>query len=70
MYITNFANYTEKKFSLTMDLPDWLLIIPPVMSFLAVMWIYFKVLKLAKVKDLVDTHKTELVRKGQWGIML
>lgn len=53
-----------------MDLPDWLLIIPPVVSFLAVMWIYFKILKLAKVKDLVDKHKTELVRKGQWGMML
>lgn len=53
-----------------MDLPDWLLIIPPVVSFLAVMWIYIKVLKLAKVKDLVDKHKTELVRKGQWGMML
>ena len=53
-----------------MDLPDWLLIIPPVVSFLAVWWIYFKILKLAKVKELVDKHKTELVRKGQWGIML
>lgn len=46
-----------------MDLPDWLLIIPPVMSFLAVMWIYFKILKLAKVKDLVDNPNARKLQK-------
>lgn len=46
-----------------MDLPDWLLIIPPVMSFLAVMWIYFKILKLAKMKDLVDNPNARKLQK-------
>ena len=46
-----------------MDLPDWLLIIPPVVSFLAVMWIYFKILKLAKVKDLVDNPNARKLQK-------
>lgn len=46
-----------------MDLPDWLLIIPPVMSFLAVTWIYFKILKLAKVKELVDNPNARKLQK-------
>lgn len=46
-----------------MDLPDWLLIIPPVASFWAVMWIYFKILKLAKMKDLVDNPNARKLQK-------
>ncbi len=46
-----------------MEIPDWLLIIPPVMSFLAVMWIYFKILKLAKVKELVDNPNARKLQK-------
>lgn len=46
-----------------MEIPDWLLIIPPVMSFLAVMWIYFKILKLAKMKDLVDNPNARKLQK-------
>lgn len=46
-----------------MEIPDWLLIIPPVASFWAVMWIYFKILKLAKVKELVDNPDARKLQK-------
>ena len=46
-----------------MELPEWLLIFSPILSFLGVWWIYFKVLKLAKVKDLVDNPNARKLQK-------
>lgn len=46
-----------------MELPNWLLIIPPIISFLAVWWIYFKILKMAKDKEMVDNPNARKLQR-------
>ena len=46
-----------------MELPEWLLIIPPILSFLGVWWIYFKILKMAKDKEMVDNPNARKLQK-------
>ncbi len=46
-----------------MEIPNWLLIFPPIISFLAVWWIYFKILKMAKDKEMVDNPNARKLQK-------
>ena len=46
-----------------MEFPNWLLIFPPIISFLAVWWIYFKILKMAKEKEMVDNPNARKLQK-------
>ena len=46
-----------------MEISEWLLFIPPLVSFMAVWWIYFRILKVAKVKGLVDNPDARKLQK-------
>ena len=47
-----------------MNIYDWIVIILPVLvSLFAVRWIYFKILKIAKVKNLVDNPDARKLQK-------
>ena len=46
-----------------MEISERLLFIPPLVSFMAVWWIYFKILKMAKDKDMVDNPNARKLQK-------
>ena len=55
---------THKSRSFDMNIYDWIVIILPVLvSLFAVRWIYFKILKIAKVKNLVDNPDARKLQK-------
>lgn len=55
---------THKSRLFDMNIYDWIVIILPVLvSLFAVRWIYFKILKIAKVKNLVDNPDARKLQK-------